>query len=260
MNEHRIRSILVAGILAVISIFSVSVVNAQSLDEVLGVRTVTTKAGKSSQAKIDEIKDQTRDLLGQYKQVMKIVDGLRIYNKQQERLISQQEKEMSDLNNSIDNVTVIERQIGPLIQKMIDNLEKFISLDVPFLMKERTERIEFLHDMMGRADVAVSEKFSQVLQAYQVENTYGSTLEAYTDVIELQGKSRQVDMLKFGRVALVFQTPDGEVSGVWDNKKRAWEVLGDEYRSDIRDGLRMARKTATPNLIRMPISAPESSK
>jgi hypothetical protein len=260
MNEHRIKSILASSLLAVLSVFSVSVVNAQTLDEVLGVRTVTTKAGRTSQAKIDEIKDDTRDLLGQYKQVMKIVDGLRVYNKQQERLIAQQEKEMSELNVSIDNVTVIERQIGPLIERMIVNLEKFIELDVPFLMTERTERIEFLTEMMERADVAVSEKFSQVLQAYQVENTYGSTLEAYTDVIELNGKSRQVDMLKFGRVALVFQTPDGEVSGVWDNKNRDWEILGDEFRSDIRDGLRMARKTATPNLIRMPVSAPESGK
>jgi hypothetical protein len=260
MNEHRIKSILASSILVVVSVFSVSVVYAQSLDEVLGVRTVTTKAGRNSQAKIDEIKDETRDLLGQYKQVMKIVDGLRVYNKQQERLIAQQEREMSELNVSIDNVTVIERQIGPLIERMINNLEKFIDLDVAFLMTERTERIEFLQEMMGRADVAVSEKFSQVLQAYQVENTYGSTLEAYTDVIELNGKSRQVDMLKFGRVALVFQTMDGEASGVWDNKKRDWEILDDSYRADIRDGLRMARKTATPNLIRMPIRAPESGK
>lgn len=260
MNEHRIKSILASGILVVLSIFSVSVVNAQSLDEVLGVRTVTTKAGRTSQSKIDEITDQTSDLLSQFKRVMKIVDGLRIYNKQQERLIAQQEREMGELNVSIDNVTVIERQIGPLIQRMIDNLEKFIELDVPFLMTERTERIEFLKDMMDRADVAVSEKFSQVLQAYQIENTYGSTLEAYTDVIEVSGKSRQVDMLKFGRVALVFQTPDGDVSGVWDNKIRDWEILADKYRADIRDGLRMARKTVTPNLIRMPISAPESGK
>jgi len=260
MNEHRIKSILASSVLVVFSVFSVAVVNAQSLDEVLGVRTVTTKAGRTSQAKIDEIKDDTRDLLSQYKQVMKIVDGLRVYNKQQERLIAQQEREMSELNVSIDNVTVIERQIGPLIERMIANLEKFIELDVPFLLTERTDRIEFLKEMMDRADVAVSEKFSQVLQAYQVENTYGSTLEAYTDVIELNGKSRQVDMLKFGRVSLVFQTPDGEASGVWDNKKRAWEILDDSYRADIRDGLRMARKTATPNLIRMPISAPESGK
>jgi hypothetical protein len=186
------------------------------------------------------------------------VDGLKVYNQQQERLIRNQDNEMAELNKSIDDVTVIERQIGPLIQRMIDNLEKFVELDMPFLMNERKERIEFLKDTLDRADVSVAEKFSQVLQAYQVENTYGSTIEAYTDFVELDGKSRQVDMLKWGRVALVFQTPDGEVTGAWDNKKRQWEILPDEFRAGVRDGLRIARKTMTADLVILPTPAPES--
>ena len=55
-----------------------------------------------------------------------------------------------------------------------------MDLDIPFLMEERMERIAFLQDTLDRADVSVAEKFSQVLQAYQVENTYGTTIEAYT--------------------------------------------------------------------------------
>ncbi|MDZ7641242.1 MAG: DUF3450 family protein [Desulfurivibrio sp.] len=62
--------------------------NAQTLDDVLGVRAETTQEGRRSQIKIDEIQDETRDLLSQYKRVMKIVDGLRVYNRQQERLIA----------------------------------------------------------------------------------------------------------------------------------------------------------------------------
>ena len=151
---------------------------------------------------------------------------------------------------------VIERQIGPLIERMIVNLEKFVSLDIPFLIQEREERIDFLKDTLDRADVSVAEKFSQVLQAYQVENTYGTTIEAYTDVIELEGKSRQVDMLKWGRVALVFQTPDAEITGVWDNDARQWVILGDEFRQGVRDGLRIARKTMTADLVHLPVPAP----
>ena len=163
---------------------------------------------------------------------------------------------MAELNDSIDNVTVIERQIGPLIERMIDNLDKFVSLDIPFLLKERQDRIAFLKDTLDRSDVAVSEKFSQVLQAYQVENSYGSTIEAYTDVIELDGKDRQVDLLKWGRVSLVFQTPDAATTGVWDNKAREWVIVGDEFRSGVRDGIRIARKTQTAGLVQLPVAAP----
>jgi len=139
---------------------------------------------------------------------------------------------------------------------MIDNLEKFVELDVPFLMDERIERIAFLRNMMGLANVAVSEKFSQVMQAYQVENSYGTTLDTYSDLIELNGRSVLVDMLKFGRVSLVFQTANGDVTGVWDNKGRDWVILGDEYRTEVRDALRMARKTKTPDLVRLPVPSP----
>ena len=242
--------------LCLLSVISASELYAASLDDVLGVRSSTTVEGAKSQAKIDEVTEQTRDLLQQFKTVMKVVDGLQVYNQQQRRLIKNQEDELGELEESIDNVTVIERQIGPLIEKMIANLEKFVELDIPFLITERRERIDFLKDTLDRADVSVAEKFSQVLQAYQVENTYGTTIEAYTDVIQLEGKSRQVDMLKWGRVSLVFQTPDAESTGVWNNETKAWVMLPDEFRTGVRDGLRIARKTQTADLVHLPVSAP----
>lgn len=256
MKKHPMRLGLVAKALCLLSFISAGEVYAATLDEVLGVRSSTTVEGARSQAKIDQVTEQTRDLLTQYKQIMKVVDGLRVYNQQQRRLISNQEMELAELKESIDNVTVIERQIGPLIERMIDNLEKFVELDVPFLMSERQDRIEFLKDTLDRADVTVAEKFSQVLQAYQVENTYGTTIEAYTTEIEIDGATREVDMLKWGRVALVFQTPDGEVTGAWDNNARQWVILDDEYRTGVRDGLRIARKTQTADLVRLPVPAP----
>ncbi|MDZ7641241.1 MAG: DUF3450 domain-containing protein [Desulfurivibrio sp.] len=170
-----------------------------------------------------------------------------------------QETEISDLNKSIDEVTVIERQIGPLIQRMIDDLEKFVELDLPFLMNERTERIEFLKDTLDRADVSVAEKFSQVLQAYQVENPTARPSRPITISVEIDGQERKVDVLKWGRVALVFQTPDGEITGVWDREADDWKIVGDEYRQGVRNGLRIARKTQTADLVVLPVPAPESN-
>ena len=255
MKQLQSSSGLLAALLLLVSLVSVITVQAQSLDEVLGIREATTLEGKRSQAKIDELKDDTRDLLSQYKRVMKIVDGLKVYNLQQERLIRNQNEELAELANSIDSVTVIERQIGPLIERMIDNLAKFVELDVPFLMSERDDRIAFLRETLDRADVSVAEKFSQVMQAYQVENAYGSTIEPYTDMIDVNGKSTSVDMLKWGRVSLVFQTLNGETTGVWDNSKRDWVILGDEYRAGVRDALRIARKTKTADLVKLPVRA-----
>ena len=255
MKQTQTGSGLMSALMLLASAIWGTAASAQSLNEVLEVRSATTQQGAASQLRIDEVKDETSDLLTEFKQVMKVVDGLKVYNLQQERLIRNQEQELAELEKSIDSVTVIERQMGPLIERMITNLEKFVSMDIPFLIKEREERVVFLQETLDRADVSVAEKFSQVLQAYQVENQYGSTIEAYTDVIELDGAQRQVDLLKWGRVALVFQTPDAEMTGVWDNEARNWVILGDEYTTGVRDALRIARKTQTADLVKLPVRA-----
>ncbi|MBT5700253.1 MAG: DUF3450 family protein, partial [Gammaproteobacteria bacterium] len=85
------RLVTVIKALCLLSVISASELYAASLDDVLGVRSSTTVEGAKSQAKIDEVTEQTRDLLQQFKTVMKVVDGLQVYNQQQRRLIKNQE-------------------------------------------------------------------------------------------------------------------------------------------------------------------------
>ena len=167
---------------------------------------------------------------------------------------------MSDLAESIDKVTLIERQITPLMLRMIDGLEQFVNLDMPFLMDERMARIDRLREMMDRADVAVSEKFSQVMRAYQIENEYGRTMETYGDTIDIQGTERKVDVLKVGRVALVYQTPDGQDTGMYNKVSQAFEPVGDEYQASVRQGIRMARQQATQDMFSIPVHGAEAAQ
>ncbi len=231
---------------------------AASLADIYQVAERINQQAKTSQAKIDALTEETHQLLNEYKTVLKEVEGLRVYNRQVENQIRSQNAEMAELADSIDKVTVIERQITPLMLRMIDALEQFVGLDLPFLLDERTKRIDQLRTMMDRADVAVSEKFSQVLRAFQIENEYGRTMEAYADTINIEGVERKADILKVGRVALVFQTPDGAETGMWNKNTKAWEVLGDEYTTSVRNGIRMARKQLSVDMLTLPLTGPEA--
>ena len=165
---------------------------------------------------------------------------------------------MAQLSASIDQVTVTERQITPLMMRMIDGLEQFVALDLPFLSEERERRVEGLREMMDRADVAASEKFSQILRAYQIENEYGRTMESYASEIDTTEGSRIVDVLKVGRVALVYQTSDGEETGAWDVAQGTWVQLDDAYKTPIRNGIRMARKQLSVDMLTLPVAGPET--
>jgi len=243
-----------------VALMAAPVTYAASLNDIFGVAETLNKQARQSQARIDALTEETNDLLNDYKTVLKEIEGLQVYNRQLEKQVGNQEKEMSDLAGAIDKVTVIERQITPLMLRMIDGLEQFVELDLPFLLKERRDRIAALREMMERADVAASEKFSQILRAYQIENEYGRTMEAYTDEITVDGGTRIVDVLKVGRIALVYQTNDGEVTGSWNANDRAWVELDDAFTTPVRNGIRMARKQLTVDLLTLPITAPGAAQ
>ena len=212
---------------------------------------------KESQQRVDKIADTTEKIFASYKKELKVIDGLKVYNALLQKQLDDQVTQINDLKDSIAEVSVIERQITPLMLKMIDGLEEFIKLDVPFLLKERTERITKLRETVERADVTAAEKFRSVLEAYQIEGDYGRTIEGYKDLLEINGKMREASFLRFGRIALVYQTDDKEFNGVWDQAGRKWETLSSaEYRNYIAEGLKIARKQVAPNLLMLPVSAP----
>ena len=239
------------------AIFTAEIVAGQAVDQIVAAEERRIQQAQASQDVIDGIVDETRDTVEEYRAVMKEVDGLIVYNTLLDRQISDQEQELSNLATSIDSVTDIERQILPLLTRMIDGLDRFVALDVPFLAEERRERVVSLRDLLGRADVTAAEKFRVVMEAWQIENDYGRTIFAYTGELEIGGTNREVDFLQVGRVSLVYQTPDGVNSGVWDQNNRQWVVLGSEYRNSIRQGLRLARNQIGPDLLLLPIAAPE---
>ena len=226
------------------------------LDDSLFVQSSSDLNSKGSQAVVRDLSDETQDLLGQYRLVLQQIDRLIAYNDYVERLIVDQEAQIKDIREQLDQFALIERGIVPLMLDSIDTLDKFIDLDVPFLLEERKARVERLRTIMSLSDVTVSEKYRQIMDAYQIETTYGRDIEAYTGLLEIGGVSRQVDFLRIGRTSLTYQTPDQEETGFWNKQDKQWEKLPNKYQNYVTQGLRVARKQVTPNLLELPIEAP----
>jgi septal ring factor EnvC (AmiA/AmiB activator) len=207
------------------------------------------------QKEVDKLSDDTGDMLEQYRTALKQIDAITVYNSQMRSLIASQEAEMNSLGNQVDRVEIVGRSVTPLMLRMIAALEQFVKLDVPFLLDERTKRVEELNQTMSRADVSTAEKFRQIMEAYQIENEFGRTIEAYRGTLQVEGKEITVDFLRFGRIALVYQSLDESMAGTWNKQEKKWESLDSSYRSAIRQGMRIARKQAAPDLIRLPLAA-----
>ncbi|WP_018693183.1 DUF3450 domain-containing protein [Algicola sagamiensis] len=215
------------------------------------------KAAQKSQNKIDGIYEQTQELLFEYRQVVDETENLKVYNDHVATMVKGQNDELASLQKQIDQVDETKKNVVPLMYRMIDTLEAFINADIPMLASERKARVEKLRTTMGRADVATSEKYRLVLEAYQIEKDYGSAVRAYESELDVDGTMIQVDFVHVGRIALLAQSKDKKRAWVWNNKERKWNQLGDEYLRSVSETIDIAQKAATPNLIKLPIFAAE---
>lgn len=257
MKNHRLKVMAMSAVLSTGVLTCAT--HAADVDQALQAGGAKVAAAQASQKRVDAIADKTYDILQDFKTVNKQIEGLRVYNAQLDRQIANQTETMKDLSESIDNATVMERQILPLTLKMIDALAQFVELDLPFKKEERIAAIQKVRNNLDSSRFSSAEKFRQVLELYDIESQYSRTIDQYEGMVDLDGQQRQVNFFRVGRVALMFQTSDQKVTGVWNGETKAWEEVND-FRSAVSKGIRIAKKQAAIDILTLPIPAPEAAQ
>jgi DNA-binding transcriptional regulator/RsmH inhibitor MraZ len=240
-----------------LSLLSILPAHAGNLEHAIETQVNTDLAAQESQQHIDSLSDETIEMLAEYRDVLNQTESLRAYNDQLDTLVSSQETELNSIEQQLQNIETTQRDIVPLMIKMIDVMAQFVALDLPFLPEERQTRIIQLQTLMDRADVSLAEKYRRILEAYQVETEYGRTIEAYQDELQIEGASRTVDFLRIGRVSLYYLTLDGLEAGMWNVETQQWIQLSANYLQPIAQGLKVALKQLPPDLLVLPVQTME---
>lgn len=238
--------------------------SAQGVSGVINEEQSRIKRGQSAQDEVDKIAEATRKRFDEYQQVLKEIENQKAYNGVLQTNIDGQEAQITDLKSSIDRVTIVEREIPPLMTQMIDGLERFIRLDVPFLLDKRLQRVTMLRDLQQRADVTAAEQFRQVMAAWQDEDSYGRFPDTYSGDLDIDGSPHSVDYLMVGRIGFYYVTPDNSLAGAWDQRARKWVPVGRSDALAIREGIQDvidSKRTGSPpaNLLMLPVAPPEEN-
>jgi hypothetical protein len=157
------------------------------------------------------------------------------------------------------DIETTNREVQPLMDKMVRALDQFIALDVPFLIEERTARVSNLKNIMARSDVTISEKYRLILEAYQIELEYGRTLEAYAGTLNAGDERRTVEFVRLGRLSLMYRTLDGSETGYWDASQKTW-VEDNSYAAAVELAIRVANQDGAPELLTVPVPAPQEDQ
>ena len=230
-----------------ISLFALAqdqaVEEANPVTESVAVSTKSIEKSGLTQEQIVKLDETTRILLADYQATSKEFDSLKLYNDQVQKIINSQIEEIENIILKIDELDKTNQRIVPLMLKMIDGLENFVLLDLPFLMKERSTRVLNLKETMDRGDISTSEKFRLITEAYKTELEYGRTIETYRDNILIDDVETSADFLRVGRIALTYLTVDGNKGGYWDTQSSSWQKASSSIRRATADALKIASKS-----------------
>jgi len=226
------------------------ILSSSDIESVLEVGRDNQLLSAKSQDNIDATERKTDKIVNEWKAVSKQVEGLKLYNEQKRIQIQAQLELMDKLDDQLVQVVVMQRQIPPLAQRMLESLESFIGLDTPFRIEERQNRIDLVRSSLAKPKVTASEQVRQVLEAYNIEAEYGRKIDTYESTLQ---DGTVVNILVIGRIGMFYQTKDEQSSGRWNNETNSWDDLPGSYRKPIRNGIRMAKKLAPTDMLMMPV-------
>ena len=213
----------------------------------------TARDTAKSQQRVDSLDDQTAALLNDYRANLKQLEAARRYNASLSRNVEAQERELTSLREDIDNIEGLQSAMLPLMEDMVEVFGQVVNADLPFRIADRADRAARLSSLLDNSSMSVAQKYRLIIEAYQIENEFGRTINAYEGVVGEGENELTGEFLQVGRIALIFKTPDDSVMKIWDVDEGAYVDLSRSFLQDVKFGLRMAKEQTAPDIFFLPV-------
>lgn len=229
------------------------------LDQAVQIAQQSTNQGQQSQEQVEQLDDQRADMSRQYRALLQQIESQRLFVEQQRVFLNSQQNEIESLQDQLGRVEGVTVELLPMMREMVVNLDNFVQLDLPFMMNERLDRIQRLYDVLQDPSISEAERYRVILNAYEIEASYGRGIAAYEGPLE-EGGNNVVDFLRIGRLMLIYATKDGEEYGYWDTESESWQELPGDYGLELSKAFRIANNAAAPDLLLAPVPGPTESE
>lgn len=241
----------------ILFILSGILLNANEYENSMNLIKKTNESLENIQLSIDKKSLLQDSIIEQYKSLNIKLESLNNENKELEERVRIDNEKLKHLDNEIKNVDQTKNAILPLMDNMLHTLEKLIQIDTPFLLKQRVKRVEEIKELLQKANIPNFQKYSRIMNAYEIEYGYSNTISAYQD--EINGVT--YNFLRIGRVGLYYESLDKKKYGAWNSATKTWESIDSLLsQTNISKGLKIANKHISPTLLTLPFSTSKDIK
>jgi hypothetical protein len=241
------------AILAAIAVGFAAPSVAQGLDRAIATGEQATRRAEQVQQQINQLDDERADMVGEFRTLLQRKTAAELYARQQEAAVESQQREIASLTDQLSRVDEITSQTVPMLETLIDDLDAFIDADLPFRLEDRKARVQRLRDYMSDPAVSVTERYRQIMDAYTSEMEVGRKTDTWKETITVDGdREVTVDMVLFGRVALIYMDPTGRYAKRYDRETQSWVDLESKYKAEIEKAIRIIQGKRTQDVMYVP--------
>ena len=218
----------------------------QTIGETIGIR-------QEMQKSEDQWAKEREKLSAQYDALIRKKENQRAIKERLKKEIVFYENRIESLEKQISDVSQISEGIKPFLEEVYERLTYRVEDGLPFLIQERTHRLNRLRGILDDPEVTVSEKFRKLMEAVQIEAEYGGTIEVYPQEISLNGKDIQANIFRLGRLSLFCQSLDQKTCGVYDAGKGEWVILPRKFNREIHTAIEIGSKRRPVEMVNLPV-------
>jgi hypothetical protein len=169
--------------------------------------------------------------------------------------VEAQQKELERLQRELAQLPE-DTEVRVLMDRMAGQLRAFVAADLPFRRDGRLQRLVQWQASAADETLTTAERLQALFALYRDEIDLGQTLEAWDG--ELAGSvgepARLVTFLRYGRLALVYQTFDASQTGWWNPATSSWVPIDGPLVREIGRGIQVALKRVPPDLLILPVA------
>ena len=225
---------------------------AQGLDRAIATGEQATRRAEQVQQQINQLDDERSDMVGEFRTLLQRKTAAELYARQQAAAVESQEREIASLTDQLSRVDEITSQTVPMLETLIDDLDMFIDADLPFRIEERKARISRLREYLVDPNISVTERYRQIMDAYTAEMEVGRKVDTWKEDVDIDGNTVNVDMVLFGRVALIYMDATGRNAKRYDRETQSWVDLESRYKPEIEKAIRIIQGKRTQDVMYVP--------
>lgn len=247
LNPERVRRTAAAVLLA-LSLGAGSAWSAE-LNAVLDKDRTGTKASVEATAAIEALQAKGDDLQAQKQASEREAVLLEHYRGKLLERITQTESAVQAVEEERAQLRGLRLQLYPLMERMTAAYERFVQADMPFLRGEREARAAHLRAGLNDPALTDEQKMDLLLDAYQVEVSYGYTFGVESGENERGELSR---FLRTGRLGYFAVNAAKNEASFWQD---GWQTLKSGSVPMIMDGIASAAGESAPSIMWVPREA-----